>query len=88
MQTLFIKANVVKNAPQEPMCKALVKGKTLMAPYLPSEGRAMSPYSEGGALFALGLIHANHGHDIREFLHDSLRASQSEVGFTPLILRC
>lgn len=36
-----------------------------MAPYLPRDGAAGSPYSEGGALLALGLIHANHGSDIR-----------------------
>ena len=36
-----------------------------MAPYLPPNGNSESPYSEGGALFALGLIHANHGHGIQ-----------------------
>ena len=40
------------------------QGRSLMAPYLPPNG-ANSPYSEGGALYALGLIHANHGTDIR-----------------------
>lgn len=34
-----------------------------MAPYLPQGGAGGggSPYTEGGALYALGLIHANHG---------------------------
>ncbi len=36
-----------------------------MAPYLPRNGVSGSPYSEGGALYALGLIHANHGQAIR-----------------------
>jgi len=37
--------------------------------------------AEGGALYALGLIHTNHGHDVRQFLLDSLRATQHEVRF-------
>jgi 26S proteasome regulatory subunit N2 len=32
----------------------------LLEPYLPAGGMSESPHSEGGALFALGLIHANH----------------------------
>ena len=31
----------------------------LLQPYLPSGGLSTSPYSEGGALYGLGLIHAN-----------------------------
>ncbi|KAI7845077.1 hypothetical protein COHA_001442 [Chlorella ohadii] len=57
------------------------KSRTIMAPYLPSApgGSTPSAYSEGGALYALGLIHTNHGHDVRQFLLDSLRATQHEV---------
>uniref|UniRef100_M4BF93 Uncharacterized protein n=1 Tax=Hyaloperonospora arabidopsidis (strain Emoy2) TaxID=559515 RepID=M4BF93_HYAAE len=33
----------------------------LLAPYLPQGGITTSPYSEGGALYAMGLIHANKG---------------------------
>uniref|UniRef100_A0A061QUJ8 26S proteasome non-ATPase regulatory subunit 1 homolog n=1 Tax=Tetraselmis sp. GSL018 TaxID=582737 RepID=A0A061QUJ8_9CHLO len=55
----------------------LSQGKALMEPYLPRHGVA-SPYSEGGALYALGLIHANHGEDIRRFLLDSLRQTDDE----------
>ena len=50
-----------------------------MAPHLPSEGRTVSPYSEGGALYALGLIHANHGAAITPFLLQSMRDSSHEV---------
>jgi hypothetical protein len=50
-----------------------------MQPYLPKEGSSGSPYSEGGALYALGLIHANHGSDIRQFLLDSLRAASNPI---------
>ncbi len=34
---------------------------TLLQPYLPQNGQSQSPYSEAGALYALGLIHANKG---------------------------
>ena len=33
----------------------------LLQPYLPQGGQSASPYSEAGALYALGLIHANKG---------------------------
>lgn len=54
-----------------------------MAPYLPQSGAVGggSPYSEGGALYALGLIHANHGEGIKQFLRDSLRNTSDEVDF-------
>ncbi|KAJ4841738.1 26S proteasome non-ATPase regulatory subunit 1 A, partial [Turnera subulata] len=58
----------------------LQQGRSLMAPYLPQGGSgAGSPYSEGGALYALGLIHANHGEGIKQFLRDSLRSTSVEV---------
>ena len=57
------------------------QGRSLMAPYLPQNGGTSggSPYSEGGALYALGLIHANHGEGIKQFLLDSLRNTSNEV---------
>uniref|UniRef100_A0A7C9E1P7 26S proteasome non-ATPase regulatory subunit 1 homolog n=1 Tax=Opuntia streptacantha TaxID=393608 RepID=A0A7C9E1P7_OPUST len=59
----------------------LQQGRSLMAPYLPQGGSGSggSPYSEGGALYALGLIHANHGEGIKQFLRDSLRSTNVEV---------
>jgi 26S proteasome regulatory subunit N2 len=33
----------------------------LLQPYLPQGGTSASSYSESGALYALGLIHANKG---------------------------
>ncbi|KAG1657731.1 hypothetical protein FOA52_011993 [Chlamydomonas sp. UWO 241] len=57
----------------------LQQGRALMTPYLPRNGVSGSPYSEGGALYALGLIYANHGHDVRAFLLDSLRTTGNEV---------
>lgn len=35
------------------------ESQKLLEPYLPKNGASQSPYSEGGALYALGLIHAN-----------------------------
>jgi 26S proteasome regulatory subunit N2 len=58
----------------------LQQGRSLMAPYLPQGVTGGgSPYSEGGALYALGLIHANHGEGIKQFLRDSLRSTTVEV---------
>lgn len=56
----------------------LPQGRNLMAPYLPPSASG-SPYSEGGALYALGLIHANHGQAIRSFLLESLRGTSHEA---------
>lgn len=57
----------------------LEQGKALMAPYLPRDGHAGSPYSEGGALYALGLITANHGAGTQPFLTESLRATANPI---------
>ncbi|KAI9346485.1 armadillo-type protein [Obelidium mucronatum] len=55
------------------------RGKAVLGPYLPRDGISGSPYSEGGSLFALGLIHANHGHDVMEYLTAALKNTQNEV---------
>jgi 26S proteasome regulatory subunit N2 len=39
----------------------LKQAKVVLDPYLPKDGATASPYTEGGSLYALGLIHANHG---------------------------
>lgn len=59
----------------------LAQGRALMAPYLPRPGGgpAASAYSEGGALYALGLIYANHGADVKPFLLEALRGAGGEV---------
>ena len=43
-------------------------------------GGGGSPFSEGGALYALGLIYAGHGESIKQFLLESLRNTSNEVG--------
>lgn len=60
-------------------CAPTSQGRALMSPYLPRNGSSGSPFSEGGALFALGLIHANHGQDMRSFLSESLSNTGNEV---------
>lgn len=52
---------------------------TLMQSYLPKESGASSGYSEGGGLYALGLIHANHGTAICDYLLQQLKDAQNEV---------
>lgn len=53
---------------------------TLMQSYLPKEVGPSSGYSEGGGLYALGLIHANHGANITDYLLGQLKEAQNEVG--------
>lgn len=55
------------------------QGKQLLNPYLPKEGVEGSPYSEGGSLFALGLVNANHGSGVLPFLSKSLKDATDEV---------
>lgn len=50
----------------------------LMQSYLPKETGPSSGYSEGGSLYALGLIHANHGANIIEYLMNQLKDAQNE----------
>ena len=51
----------------------------LMATYLPKETGPGSAYSEGGGLYALGLIHVNHGGDMSEYLLDQLKEASTDV---------
>ncbi|KAF8251062.1 26S proteasome regulatory complex, non-ATPase subcomplex, Rpn2/Psmd1 subunit [Wilcoxina mikolae CBS 423.85] len=58
----------------------LSQGMKLLQPYLPQEGVATgSPYSQGGSLYGLGLIYANHGTDVLEFLRKQFNAAQDET---------
>ncbi|XP_039296978.1 26S proteasome non-ATPase regulatory subunit 1 isoform X2 [Nilaparvata lugens] len=51
----------------------------LMQSYLPKEAGPSSGFSEGGGLYALGLIHANHGAVITEYLLSQLKDAQNEM---------
>ncbi|KAG0170052.1 proteasome regulatory particle base subunit [Apophysomyces sp. BC1021] len=58
----------------------LAQSMNLLAPYLPQEGvSGSSSYSEGGSLYALGLINANHGSDVLDFLKNALKNAQSDI---------
>eukprot|EP00761_Pharyngomonas_kirbyi_P003393 gb/GECH01003397.1/.p1 GENE.gb/GECH01003397.1/~~gb/GECH01003397.1/.p1 ORF type:complete len:957 (+),score=273.86 gb/GECH01003397.1/:1-2871(+) len=58
----------------------LQESLTVLGPYLPGTAQSSqpSPYSEGGALYALGIIHSNHGDDMTNFLLNSLRNTDSD----------
>lgn len=53
----------------------------LMATYLPKDTSPGSAYQEGGGLYALGLIHANHGGDIIDYLLSQLKNASNDVRF-------
>jgi len=51
----------------------LSKGLAVLKDYLPGSGSSGgSPYLEGGALYALGIINANHGESVRPYLLEQL----------------
>ncbi|UYV60263.1 PSMD1 [Cordylochernes scorpioides] len=51
----------------------------LMSSYLPKDSGPGSGYTEGGGLYALGLIHANHGAAITDYLLGQLKEANNEV---------
>lgn len=51
----------------------------LMSTYLPKEAGPGSAYSEGGGLYALGMIHANHGGEITEYLLNQLKDATTDM---------
>ncbi|KAJ2609706.1 proteasome regulatory particle base subunit [Coemansia sp. RSA 1365] len=54
-------------------------GFSLLQPYLPEDNTSVSPFSEGGAFFALGLIHACHGSEkVINYLKDVLVSYQND----------
>ncbi|KAJ7293479.1 D-isomer specific 2-hydroxyacid dehydrogenase [Mycena rebaudengoi] len=59
------------------------QGMTIVGPYLPQSGGESNipgaAYSEGGALYALGLINAGCGGSVSGYLRDTLKAAQGEV---------
>ena len=51
---------------------------SLMSAYLPKDSANGTPFSDGGGLYALGLIHANHGGAIIDYLFAQLKSASSE----------
>jgi 26S proteasome regulatory subunit N2 len=58
----------------------ITQGQKLLEPYLPREtSMSGSVYSQGGSLFALGLIYTNHGTDVLEYLRTNFKRATEEV---------
>ncbi|KAI0473423.1 26S proteasome regulatory subunit rpn2 [Xylariaceae sp. FL0804] len=60
----------------------LSQSRKLLEPYLPRGAGGISggsPYSQGGALYAYGLIHANHGADALDYLKTQFTSAEEEV---------
>ncbi|KAJ5446352.1 26S proteasome regulatory complex non-ATPase subcomplex Rpn2/Psmd1 subunit [Penicillium cf. griseofulvum] len=62
----------------------LVQGQKLLQPYLPREhiagvGGSGSVYSQGGSLYAFGLIYANHGGMAVDIIRDHFKKATEEV---------
>jgi len=58
-----------------------------MSTYLPKDSSNGSSYQEGGGLYAIGLIHANHGRGkITDYLHTQLSGASNEV--SAFVMRC
>jgi 26S proteasome regulatory subunit N2 len=59
------------------------EGLNILGPYLPQPGGESNvpgaTYSEGGALYALGIINAGCGSDVINYLRDALKSAQKEV---------
>ena len=53
--------------------------RSVLSPYLPSSSSSSSPYSEGGSLYAIGMMHSNHSAGITEFILNFLVTTQNEV---------
>lgn len=51
----------------------------LMSSYLPKDGGSGSAYQEGGGLYALGLIHVNHGQQIKDYLLQQLKSATTDM---------
>jgi 26S proteasome regulatory subunit N2 len=59
----------------------LTQSRKLLEPYLPRQSgfSSGSIFSQGGALYAYGLIHANHGADALEYLRKQFTQAEEEV---------
>ncbi len=58
----------------------LSQGQRLLEPYLPRDNLVTgSAYSQGGSLYALGLIYANHGTRVLDYLREQFQKAEDEV---------
>ncbi|RDI85120.1 hypothetical protein Vi05172_g5100 [Venturia inaequalis] len=58
----------------------MTQGQKLLEPYLPKEASmSRSVYSQGGSLYALGLIYTNHGTHVLDYLRTHFNKATEEV---------
>ncbi|KAF2110127.1 armadillo-type protein [Lophiotrema nucula] len=58
----------------------ITQGQKLLEPYLPKDSVSSgSHYQEGGSLYALGLIYANHGTHVLDYLLKQFQGASEEV---------
>lgn len=58
----------------------ITQGQKLLEPYLPKDAvSAGSHYEQGGSLYALGLIYANHGSNVLDYLLKQFQDASEEV---------
>lgn len=58
----------------------ITQGQKLLEPYLPKENNASgSAYSQGGSLYALGMIYSNHGTHVLDYLLQQFQSASEEV---------
>jgi 26S proteasome regulatory subunit N2 len=58
----------------------ITQGQKLLDPYLPKENSlSSSNYSQGGSLYALGLIYTNHGTHVLDYLRTQFNNATEEV---------
>ncbi|KAF1990451.1 26S proteasome regulatory complex, non-ATPase subcomplex, Rpn2/Psmd1 subunit [Aulographum hederae CBS 113979] len=58
----------------------ITQGHKLLEPYLPKDSNiTQSTYSQGGSLYALGLIYTNHGSQVLDYLRTQLSKAGEEV---------
>ena len=80
MQNLFNRSKFSATASLGVIHRGQVKDSlALMQNYLPKDTANSSGYAEGGCLYALGLIHANHGGEITDYLLGQVR----EISLSP-----
>jgi 26S proteasome regulatory subunit N2 len=58
----------------------ITQGQKLLEPYLPKDSVSSgSHYEQGGSLYALGLVYANHGSNVLEYLLKQFQNASEEV---------
>lgn len=58
----------------------ITQGQKLLEPYLPKDSVSSgSHYEQGGSLYALGLIYANHGSNVLDYLLKQFQGASEEV---------